>query len=418
MQNKSVGKGTRRLYDIAIIGAGPVGSRIAYQLASRGHRVIVLDRKSDIGEPVCCTGIVGQECIDFLAPGEEVIYRQASGARLFSPTGKVINLQRPEPQVAILDRGALNAALAGRAQAQGAEYRLNARITDIKVEDEYVSLQFDTPEESSPIPARSVVIAAGSASKLPELLGLGRPGDSVSGAQAEVETAGVDEVEVYLGMETAPGFFAWLVPTSPGKALAGLLSRRSSGVYLKNFIDRLRAEGKVTSASWAARYGRIALRPLEKTYGDRVLVAGGAAGQIKPTTGGGVYYGLLCADIAARHLDRALKTDDLTARNLSGYQKDWQKKLAAELRLGFWARKFYERLKDENLDQLFDIVKTTGLDDAMMKAEELSFDWHGAAILRFAADRAVSMAIESMKIPFTRRRAGAKKEYTHKQRQD
>ncbi|GAI10492.1 unnamed protein product, partial [marine sediment metagenome] len=42
-------------------------------------------------------------------------------------------------------------------------------------------------------------------------------------------------------------------------------------------------------------------------------MVGDAAGQVKPTTGGGIYYGLLCADIAANNLHRALENDDLSA---------------------------------------------------------------------------------------------------------
>ncbi|MBI2851507.1 MAG: NAD(P)/FAD-dependent oxidoreductase [Chloroflexi bacterium] len=401
------------MHDVAIIGAGPVGSRVAYLLALRGHRVVVVDRKTEVGEPVCCTGIIGQECVNLLDAGDEMVYRRANSARLFSPSGKALGLQRPEPQVAVIDRAALNVILARRAQEQGAEYRLNSRVTEIRIEDDCANLQFDgNGEDRQAVLARAVVIASGSASKLPETLGLGKPGDVVSGAQAEVETNGVDEIEVYMGVGTAPGFFAWLVPISPGRALAGLLCRHSAGTYLKKFIDRLLAEGRIKSGKVEARHGRIALQPLEKTCGERTLVVGGAAGQIKPTTGGGVYYGLLCADIAAKHLHMALESDDLSARNLSGYQREWQKKLGAELRIGYWARKFYERLSDEQLDQLFDIVKASGMAEAMLRARDLSFDWHGAAIMRFAADRAVSMAIESMKIPFLRR--GAKAEANDK----
>ena len=67
-------------------------------------------------------------------------------------------------------------------------------------------------------------------------------------------------------------------------------------------------------------------------------MVGDAAGQVKPTTGGGIYYGLLCADIAANNLHRALDADDLSARNLANYEREWKKKLGRELKIGYYAR--------------------------------------------------------------------------------
>ena len=61
------------MYDVIVIGGGPVGSYVAYKLAGMGHKVMVLERKRRIGESVCCTGIVGQECVDSFAIEDNVI---------------------------------------------------------------------------------------------------------------------------------------------------------------------------------------------------------------------------------------------------------------------------------------------------------------------------------------------------------
>ena len=129
-------------------------------------------------------------------------------------------------------------------------------------------------------------------------------------------------------------------------------------------------------------------------------MVGDAAGQVKPTTGGGIYYGLLCADIAANNLHRALDADDLSARNLASYEREWKKKLGRELKICYWARKFYEHLSDRQVDRVFDIIKSNGLDEALLKTDDLSFDWHGEVILRLLGYRLLSKAIKAMKIPF------------------
>ncbi len=392
-----------------VIGGGPAGSQVAYRLAALGYEVVVVDKKTEVGEPVCCTGIISQECVSFLSLEPGVVFRQASSARLLSPSGKLLSLWRPKPQVSIVERAAFNVALARQAQGQGVEYRLNSPVASVQIEDSGVSLEFVAHGNGTKsLRARAAVIAAGFGSKLVEGLGLGKVGDFVMGAQAEVETVGVDEVEVYLGEEIAPGFFAWLVPTSPGKALAGLLSRRIPGVYLRKFLGRLLSEGKIASAEVELSYGGIPLRPLVRTYGERLVVVGSAAGQVKPTTGGGIYYGLLCADIAANHLHRALKSDNLSAKNLSRYQREWWKRLGPELRIGYWARRLYESLSDRQVDKIFDIIKSNGINEALLKAEDLSFDWHSRVVLRLVADRALSKAMAAMKIPFLRGKEKAK----------
>ncbi|GAI23463.1 unnamed protein product, partial [marine sediment metagenome] len=114
---------------------------------------------------------------------------------------------------------------------------------------------------------------------------------------------------------------------------------------------------------------------------------------------GGIYYGLLCTDIAANNLHRALKSNDLSAKSLANYDRDWRRKLGQELKIGYWARKFYERLNDRQIDRIFDKIKSNGIDDALLKADDLSLDWHGKVVLRLIGHRAISKAIEAMKIP-------------------
>ncbi|MDO8578352.1 MAG: NAD(P)/FAD-dependent oxidoreductase [Dehalococcoidales bacterium] len=387
------------MYDIAVIGAGPVGSRMAFQLAGLGYRVVVVDKKADIGGPVCCTGIIGRECADSLSLHNNIVFRQTNAARLFSPSGKEVRVWRPEPQATILDRPAFNAAMAARAQKQGAEYRLNTPVSNIAVAEGGASLKLASREK---IEARTVVVAAGFAAKLTGMPDSVKGSDFITGAQAEVETVGVDEVEVYFGDDVAPGFFAWLSPTSPNKALVGLLSRRRPGYYLKKLLARLRSEGRIVSSDVEMTHGGIPLQPPERTFDERMVVVGTAAGQVKPTTGGGIYYGLLCADIAAKHLSRGLKSGDLSAASLSRYQRDWQKLLGKELRIGYWARKLYERLNDRQLDYVFDIITSTGIDKAIMEAEDLSFDWHSKVVMRLLGDKALARALMVVKIPFLR----------------
>ncbi|MCL0057614.1 NAD(P)/FAD-dependent oxidoreductase, partial [Dehalococcoidales bacterium] len=387
-----------KLYDAIVIGGGPVGSYVAYKLAEMGYGVVVLEQKERLGKRVCCTGIIGRECVSSFAVDDNVILGRVNSAKLFPPSGRWLKLWRRETQAYIIDRVAFDVAMASRAQHAGAEYRLNSLVSNIEVRDDRVRIEI--AHQGLNLEARVVIIATGFGSPLRERLGLGKVSDFVIGAQAEVKTIRVNEVEVYFGQEIAPGFFAWLVPTSPQTARVGLLSRRSPDLYLKKLMSLLLAQGKIVSTEVELSYGGIQLKSLAKTYGERLIVVGGAAGQVKPTTGGGIYYGLLCADIAANKLHQALESDDLSARSLASYEREWKQKLGRELRIGYWARKLYERLSDQQINWIFDIIKSNGIDEALLKADDLSFDWHGEAILRLIGHKAVAKAIAVTKLPF------------------
>ena len=392
--------GGLKLYDVIVAGGGPVGSYAAYKLADMGYSVVVLEKKEKLGGRVCCAGIISQECVDSFAIDDSVVLRRANGAKLFSPSGKLLRLWRQETQACIVDRAAFDMNMAERAQGRGVQYVLNSPVRDIEVGDDRVRVGVVRRGKMLNFEGRAAVIAAGFGSGLADKLGLGKIGDFVMGAQAEVAAVGVDEIEVYFGQEIAPGFFAWLVPTSPPKALVGLLSRRNPGLYLKKLMSFLLAEGKIASAELDPCYRVVPLKPLSRTYGHRLVVVGDAAGQVKPTTGGGIYYGLLCADMAANNLSQALGADDLSAKSLASYEREWKNKLGRELKIGYRARKFYERLNDRQIDRVFDIIKSRGIGEALLKSDDLTFDWHGEVILRLLGQRVLSKALEVMKIPF------------------
>ncbi|HEY50937.1 MAG TPA: NAD(P)/FAD-dependent oxidoreductase [Dehalococcoidia bacterium] len=386
------------MIDVIVVGGGPAGSRTAYMLARLGWGVTVLEKEGAVGNKSCCTGIIGQECVRSFDIDESVILRKVKGARLFSPTGKMLYITRDEDQASILDRVAFDMAMARRAQNAGAQYIFDSAVHDIRITKEGVELYCE--RRGGRLIARTVVIASGCGTRLTEKLGFGKAADFVAGAQADVVTKGQDEVEVYFGQEVAPGFFGWLVPTTAGNARVGLLSRHAPDKYLKGLLDSLVSGDKIVADGWKPSHGSIPLRPLRKTFGERILVVGDAAGQVKPTTGGGIYYGMLCADIAAGELNRALHRDDLSARSLSQYDRQWRRKLGRELMVGYGARKLFERLSDQQIDRLFDIIEKNRIDVSLLKAKDVSFDWHSQAIMNLLRRAVVARIFGGIRLPF------------------
>jgi len=126
-------------------------------------------------------------------------------------------------------------------------------------------------------------------------------------------------------------------------------------------------------------YRPIAQGLVSGTYGDSVISVGEAAGQVKTTTGGGVYYGLLCSEIAAHVILEAFRQNSFSAHTLSSYEELWQMKIGNEIRIGYYVRKIYSRLTDRQIEQLFGIVKSNGILGFVGK--RMKFDWHSNLLL-------------------------------------
>ena len=361
--------------DVIVVGAGPAGNNAALGLAKEGHSVTVIDWRHNIGDKPC-TGIVGKECVRRFPIDPSMVYGETNSATLVSPEGQQVHLETTSTRACIIDRVAYVASFAHQARDAGASYQLGQRVMQVLPDEHGVTVATDQASYR----ARSVVLASGFGSPLTRQVGLGPAPDHVSGIQALVATENITSVEIYLGQEVAPGFFSWIVPTRPGQALVGLLTRRKAPVHMVRFLGHLRSSNRITQVLKEPSCWGIPLRPLKRTYRDRVLVVGDAAGQVKPTTGGGIYYSLLASEIAVDALHQALRDDDLSAGNLSRYQNSWKSLLSQELETGYSARRFYEFLSDQQISSLIRQADASGVYEDLANSPDTSFDWHSQVI--------------------------------------
>ncbi len=368
-------------YDVIIVGAGPAGSYAAYRLASSGHRVAVFEEKSAPGIDACCTGIVSSECLESLGLHTDVTLARADSARFFAPSGKCLRVHTDKVQAYVADRSLLDSALAAKAQSRGAQYFFSSSIRDVVPGKESIQAEARCSDTGEVFTARAVILANGCTTELPQKLGLGKVKRFLIGAQTELETRDINEIEVHFGRKVAPGSFAWLVPVSQDRAYAGLLTASDAGPLMQRLVDDLVRKGRATDRHVKIRQKAIPLETPARSYGDRVLAIGDAAGQVKRTTGGGIYFGHLGAGIAAEVLDAALKSDDLSMRRLAAYQKQWKARLGRELRRGQLARWTLTRLSDGQIERVFDVLGSNGIAQNMVESGDISFDWHSKLVL-------------------------------------
>jgi flavin-dependent dehydrogenase len=121
-----------------------------------------------------------------------------------------------------------------------------------------------------------------------------------------------------------------------------------------------------------------------------VVAVGDAAGLVKPTTGGGIYYGLLTGHLAAEVLSDALREDRLTGGRLKEYERRWRKRLGPEIRAGLAFRAVASRLHDGAVDRLMELTRVDGIVPLLRQTAD--FNWHrtaARALLRHAEFRRI-----------------------------
>ena len=399
------------MYDAIVVGGGPAGSQTAYRLSKLGYRVAVIEKKPQMAAPVCCTGIVSEECVKAYQINPDIIYGHSHSAAIFSPSRIRLSVERKTPQAAIINRAAFNDWMSRRARDQGAEYFFGTRVTDIIMGQDEITSVTENSSGSRKFASKTLVLASGADVSLHRKLGLGIPSHLATGAQAEVIINDVEEVEVYTGKAVAPGYFGWLVPTAGNKGLAGLLAKSRPMDHLTNLLEKLQSRGKIGSTVTPALTGNLPLGPLARTYAERILIVGTAAGLVKPTTGGGIYFGLTSADIASEVLDKAFASRDFSQKNLADYQRRWKAILGRELKTGMQARAIYERLSDRQIDNIFDIMLETGIVESLMSNSDITFDHHHATVRYLLQQTSLAKLLKGVRV-FLQGRTNAKNAFT------
>lgn len=386
-------------FDVIIIGAGIVGCYTARALAQLGYNVCVLEKNPESGYKSSCTGIISKACLDLLPVVKSGVQFEASSAKIFSPSGKFIRIERDDPQAYILDRPSLDRGMALQAAQSGASLRFSTLALSTTVNGQFAEVHASYHNEPLVFQSSVIIIASGPGTTLTRDAGLGQLSEYAQGAQADVDCNDLREVEIYTGVNLAPGFFSWLVPAGKSHTKAGLLSRGNPKPYITRFLNRLVKQGRISGKSHDIKYGIIPLKPLARTYGERILVVGDAAGQVKPTTGGGIYFGMLCADTAVKTIHESLSSANLSARSLATYQRRWHKLIKQELAIDYWAHRLYSSLDDKQVEHIFGVIERHGIHESLLTSPDITFDWHGKVIFDALKHQSLQRSLEKLGMP-------------------
>lgn len=374
--------------DVIVIGGGPSGLYAAGLLADAGLKVSVFEKKNKIGKDVLCTGIIGREAFQRFGLCKDSILSELDCMRMISPYGTSLCYDHGKPFACVVDREKFDLNLASKALSCGVKIKTKTRVEDIEKDKHGVEVTtFSKRCGNQKHKARIAVLATGIEYRLHKRSGLGYPTHFINGAQVELEDTEINDPSVFVGNQVAPGAFAWNIPLNNHRTRLGLITEKDATAFLKKLVSRVYPNKTGLSDKLKCRSKVIAQGPLSRTYSDRVISVGESAAQVKTTTGGGLYYGLLCSQIAAGVILKNFPRDSFSSSDLSEYESSWKKKIKRELLIGYYTRKACSRLSDKEIEKLFQLAKSNGVFPLIRNKGV--FDWQGDLILELAKKASV-----------------------------
>jgi digeranylgeranylglycerophospholipid reductase len=361
--------------DVLVVGGGPAGLYAAEQLASRGISTLVCEEHAGIGAPVHCTGIVACESFAALGLPTDATLNVLTTAQFVSPSGLRIPYSTPAPMAAVIDRVAFDQLLALRAQAAGAEVRAGTRVSLVETGPSSVRALVG----DNWISARLLIMACGANYAFQRRFGLGLPRSYLHTAQRELVARHVGDVELHFGHDIAPGGFAWAVPIvreSGSYVRVGVMTSHDPLGGYARMLKRVAGPWGITDMGEPPRQKLLPLGAIDRTYADRTLVVGDAAGLVKPTTGGGIHYSILSAKLASQVAASALETDRLDTQALASYERAWRAQLGEEFTEQRSLRDLVTRLSDREIDSFFELARTDGIMPIVRKTAQFNHHRH------------------------------------------
>lgn len=378
-------------YDIVVVGAGPAGSMAARAAAKAGARVLMLDKRHELGVPVQCGEALNEEVLKELKvkPKRRWITSRIKVAKLVSPSGiSVVVEGRSVGKIGyILDRKIFDKHLALLAVKAGSDIRVGTFVDGlIKKNNKVEGVKARGAEGRIKIYADVIIAADGVMSRVARWAGVNTTlGPDEIESCAQFKMVGVDiestsTMEFYFGNKIAPGGYAWIFPRDEDTANVGLgvlpsRAKRAPVKYLEDFVGMMPNLRK--ARVFEMNVGGVPVcGPIKRTVKGNVLIVGDAARQVNALTGGGIDSSMRAGNIAGEVAAEAIATGDLSVKKLNEYDKRWRELMGKKLDRYLKGKNVLVDLTDADLDNLaktlqgvkFDEISLTDMLKVLIKA--------------------------------------------------
>jgi len=358
-------------YDVVVVGSGPAGSVTARFAAEKGAKVLMLERRAEVGVPVLCGEGISQKIDNWgMLEGKRWIASKMDGAKIYAPDGTMVTLSKEmagNETGYVVYRDIFDQELARQAAKAGAKIMMKTEATELLMDNEQIKgvkvKQFD---EEFEIEADIVVGADGVESKVGQWAGINtvlKPNDLETCVQYTLTNVDykLDYCEFYIGKKIAPGGYVWIFPKGKGIFNVGigiLASLSESGMALKlldNFIENHTELKKGEPIRLLAGAAPVA-KPVE-TVKDNLILVGDAARHVDPITGGGLTTALEGGKIAGETIGRAIEQQMFDEETLSAYETGWKEAFGRKLRRDYLVKEILLDFDDKTLNMLADSLK-------------------------------------------------------------
>ena len=365
-------------YDVVVVGAGPAGSMTAKWAAKGGARVLMVEKRQEIGSPVRCGEGISRSWLDSvgITLDAKSVARQVKGAKIVAPNGSSFYLSEKMAgnEVGIvLERVFFDKLLARDAVKAGADLMLKtSAVKLLKTGDKVTGVTIKSWGETKDIKCGCVVGADGYESQVGRWAGINTslaPRDITSCFQYRLTNINheADYCEFVLGSK-APGGYIWIFPKNEDTANVGIgmqLTKLKDPADVKKYLDkyiqndpRLKKGRPLELVSGAVSI----CAPIDKAIGSGILLVGDAARQIDPITGGGISNSCKAAKVAGEVLARATREKDFSERSLQRYEKGWRDLIENHLYRNWMAKEKLVTLTDDTFNKVIATLNEVGVD--------------------------------------------------------
>jgi len=350
-------------YDVVVVGAGPSGSVAARLAAEGGLKVLLIEKRQEIGVPVRCAEAIGADLSrPFLDYDPRWVDATIRAFEVHNSCGQAVRLPPAEPTL-VVNRKVFDYQLALKAARAGAEVRTSTVAVGLVIENNSVKgVMIESLGHVETISARLVVAADGTESQVARWAGL-KTVPSLSDYYVGVEflLAGMQSkmdhqiCEYHLERSLAPGGYLWVFPKGEDTANVGLVITADNGnnASALSYLERFVAQRYPKTSILAVIAGGIAVTGALKTLAtDGLVVVGDAAHQADPLTAGGICLGMIAADMAMSVAVPALNAGDVRSSRLRGYETLWQERFGKMHQALYKVRKILNNMDQDRLDGL------------------------------------------------------------------
>lgn len=364
-------------YDVVVVGSGPAGSVTARFAAESGAKVLIIERRQEVGVPVLCGEGISKQVDDFkVLKGRRWIANNMDGARIFSPDGTMVKLSAEmagNETGYVLYRDIFDQELARGAARAGANLMLNTCAVDLLKENGKIkgvkARHFD---EDIDIKADVVVGADGVESRVGRWAGMKttlKPSDLEICAQYTLTNVDVEReyCDFYLGKKTAPGGYVWIFPKGNDVANVGigiLASLSTPGLPTK-LLDKFISSHPELKKGEPVRFlaGAVSVSEPYESVRDNLLLVGDAARQVDPITGGGLMASIEAGKIAGETIGKAVEMEKFDKEMLSAYEKAVEAAFYKKLKRNYMVKEIMLGFEDKTLNMLADSLKDVKFDE-------------------------------------------------------